>query len=149
MRRFDELRNGRRFLQFASVGIVGAILDLLVSSTLFLYGGIRPEIAKVVGAECAIVLMFLLNDRYTFGSAGSPRRWDRLRRLVRSNLVRSGGIAVQVVVVFLLTRVPITAMIGGTDVWPILTMPIAIACGFAVNYAGETLFTWRIHRSTQ
>ncbi len=149
MTRLGALRDGRRLVQFASVGLVGAMLDLTVSSALYLYIGIRPEIAKIVGAECAIILMFLLNDRYTFGQAGGSRWIDRLTRLLRSNVVRSGGIAVQVIVVFVLTRLPVSVMVGGTDVWPVVTMPIAIGCGFVVNYAGETLITWRVHRAME
>lgn len=133
-----------RFGRFATVGIVGATIDITVSSILVLGAEVPPELAKFVGAECAIVLMFLLNDRLTFRDEETRGVWHGLRRLVKSNVVRSGGIAVQLVVVFVLTRSGIAILLGGIDVWPILTMPIAIACGFLFNYVGETLVTWRV-----
>lgn len=140
------LVDARRVGQFASVGAMGAGVDLLASATLLMAGGVPPELAKLVGAECAIVAMFLINDRWTFLEAGSSGRRGRFRRLVTSNVVRSGGVLVQLVTVFVLTRTGVTVHVGGTDLWPILTMPVAIACGFALNYAGETLVTWRAHR---
>ena len=133
-----------RFGRFATVGAVGAILDVTISGSLVLWAGIRPEIAKFVGAECAIVLMFVLNDRVTFTEAETRSWWHGVRRLLKSNIVRSSGIVIQLLVVFLLTRTGVTVYVAGVDIWPVVTMPIAIACGFFFNYVGETLVTWRV-----
>lgn len=134
-----------RFGRFASVGLLGATVDLTVSSALVLGPSVAPELAKFIGAECAIILMFLINDRWTFAESETQGWGHRVRRLIKSNVVRSGGIAIQIIVVFVLTRISISVMVAGTDIWPVLTMPIAIACAFLVNYIGESLFTWRIH----
>jgi putative flippase GtrA len=134
-----------RFGRFLGVGAVGAVLDLAVSSTLTLAGLLPPEWAKVVGAECAIVLMFLVNDRWTFADHGAAGPAAKLRRLLKSNLVRSAGLAVQFLVVRLLTRLDVTVVAAGTDVWSVVTMPIAIGCAVMVNYAAESLLTWRVH----
>ncbi len=146
--RLDEgvaaLVDRTRFGRFASVGIIGASIDLSISSTLVLTTTIAPELAKLIGAEVAIIVMFFINDRWTFRAIESRGPWHTLRRLVKSNLVRSGGLAVQVFVVYILTRMPIIVPVGGTDIWPVLTMPIAIGCGLLANYVGETLFTWRV-----
>lgn len=141
----DALVEPARFGQFLGVGAIGAVVDLTVSSVLTLGGLLPPEWAKVVGAECAIILMFLINDRWTFSDHGAAGWRAKLRRLVKSNLVRSGGIAVQFAVVYLLTRGDLTVIVAGTDVWPVLTMPIAIGCAFLVNYTAESLLTWRVH----
>ncbi len=146
-RRSALLQRGR-FGKFVSVGAVGAVVDLTVSSTIVLTTPWPPELAKFIGAECAIVLMFVLNDRWTFTGQRSSGLGHVFRRLVKSNIVRSGGLLVQVVVVFVLVRQPIVVTVGGTDVWPILTMPVAIGCGFLFNYVGETLVTWRVHRDS-
>lgn len=137
---FDRTRFGR----FISVGIIGASVDVSISSILILATVIPPELAKLVGAEVAIILMFLVNDRWTFAEFHSRNRWHTVRRLIKSNLVRSGGLAVQVAVVFVLTRLAISVMVASTEIWPVVTMPIAIACGFLANYLGETLITWRV-----
>ena len=134
------------FARFATVGILGASVDLMISMSLTLMTEIPPELAKFVGAEVAIVVMFVVNDRWTFGDI-TTRGWRQwIYRLLKSNVVRAGGLTVQILVVFVLIRVGISVFVGETDVWPALTMPIAIACGFVVNYLGETLVTWRVRR---
>lgn len=139
------LLNFSRFSRFATVGIFGAIIDLSISGTLVLWGSLSPVFAKFIGAEVAIIVMFLINDRWTFPGSPTTGWIHGIRRLLKSNMVRGGGIAVQLLVVFVLTQMAITVWIGDTDIWPVLTMPIAIACGFVVNYTGETLLTWRAH----
>ena len=140
----DALIEPARFGQFAGVGAAGAVVDLTVSAALVLAGLLPPEWAKVVGAECAIILMFLINDRWTFADHGANGWRAKLRRLAKSNVVRSGGIAVQFLVVVALTRLDVIVVVGETDVWPVLTMPIAIGCAFFVNYTAESLLTWRV-----
>lgn len=140
----DELASGARMGRFISVGLVGSVVDLSVSTALTLGAVLPPEFAKLVGAELAIVVMFYINDRWTFAEVGKPGRWSTLRRLVRSNVVRAGGLAVQVAIVYYLTRLDVTVTAGGRDIWPVLTMPIAIACAFIVNYTAESLFTWKV-----
>lgn len=142
----DELVSGTRFGKFLSVGAIGAVLDLSIASTLTLTGLLSPEWAKLVGAECAIVLMFLINDRWTFATHGTDGVGPKLRRLLKSNVVRSGGLAVQFLVVRFLTRLDVEVAVAGTDVWALLTMPIAIGCAVLVNYVAESLFTWRVQR---
>lgn len=142
----DTLLDRRRLGQFISVGIVGSAVDLSISMSLVLTTPTHPVVAKFFGAECAIVVMFVVNDRWTFGDVETHSWMHALRRLAKSNLVRGGGLVVQLVAVYLLTRLPVTVFVNGTDLWPALTMPIAIACGFLVNYTGETLLTWRVDR---
>lgn len=140
----DELATGRRLGKFASVGLVGATVDLSISTTLTLAGVLSPVVAKLIGAEAAIVAMFLINDRWTFPAYGSNGLRAKLYRLLRSNLVRSGGLAVQLLVVFVLTRQDVVVTVAGTNVWDALTMPIAIGSAFLINYVAESLFTWRV-----
>ncbi|MEF8779382.1 MAG: GtrA family protein [Haloferacaceae archaeon] len=139
----EELVAADRFGKFLSVGAIGAVLDLSVSSGLTL-GGIPPEFAKLVGAECAIVLMFFVNDTWTFPNHGKRGRFARVRRLLRSNLVRSGGLVVQFLVVRWLTRFEVQLSFAGVDVWALLTFPIAILFAFLFNYVAESLVTWRV-----
>ena len=133
----------RRLIKFASVGIVGAGIDLTVSTLLLFTTEIAPEIVKIIGAECAIIVMFVINDRWTYREHRTSKLSEGVRRLIKSNLVRSGGITIQVVVVFLLIRLPVSLPVGSIDVWPVVTMAVAIACGAVLNYVGETLLTWR------
>ena len=78
--------------------------------------------------------------------AGGTGRVAWLKRLGKSNLVRSGGLAVQVAIVWVLTGLAVSVSVFGHDIWPLVTMPIAIAAAAVVNYVAEGLFTWRIGR---
>ena len=138
------LLHRKRLGKFISVGAVGAIIDLSISTSLLFQTDLPPELIKLIGAEVAIVVMFFLNDRWTFQQSETRGIRQTAKRLIKSNVVRSGGLTVQVSVVFVLIRLPISVQVVGTDLWPLMTMPIAIACGFVVNYTGETLFTWRV-----
>jgi putative flippase GtrA len=136
-----------RMGQFLGVGAIGAAVDLSVSSLLTLGAILPAEWAKLIGAEIAIVLMFLINDRWTFADHGATGAVPKVRRLVKSNVVRSAGLLIQFVVVYVLTRIGVTVVVAGTDLWPLITLPIAIGCAVAVNYVAESLLTWRVHQS--
>ena len=138
------LVSGVRFGKFASVGAVGAVFDLTTSSLLTVLLEVAPEIAKLVGAEVAIVVMFGINDRWTFAEHGREGPWPKLRRLATSNLVRSGGLAVQVLVVRGLGGLDVDLAVSGVDVWTLLTFPAAIAASMMVNYVAESLFTLKV-----
>lgn len=140
----EELATGTRFGKFLSVGAAGAIVDLSISSVLTLAALLPPQWAKLVGAECAIVLMFLANDRWTFPEEGALGLVPKLRRLLKSNLVRTAGLAVQFTVVAVLTGLDVQIVVFETNIWAIVTMPIAIGVSFLINYVAESLITWRV-----
>jgi len=140
----DELLTVSRFGQFVSVGLVGAAFDITTSSVLTVGLGVAPELSKLIGAEVAILIMFLVNEHWTFAGHGIDGRLAVVRRFLKSNLVRSGGVAVQVVVVWLLTRLPIRIPLFGVDLWELATFPMAIATSLLLNYVLESLFTWRV-----
>jgi len=145
--RFEALVSGVRFGQFASVGVVGAIADNTVLTALGLAFGVAELPAKAAGVETAIVVMFLVNEHWTFSSAGSTGTRAFLGRLAKSHLVRVGGVSVQLVVYWLLTqRLAVELLVAGTDVWFIAASPIAIAAAMSVNYVFESIFTWQVHR---
>jgi putative flippase GtrA len=157
--RLRSLLSVVRFGQFASVGVVGAVCDntvLLLSSELGIAAGIAgllgvpdlaPEVAKALGIEAAIVVMFLLNDNWTFDEADGGGR-STVRRLLTSNLVRAAGIAVQLLVFSLVYRrlfVELSAF--GVDLWLLVASLCGIGLGMCVNYVTESLVTWRVHES--
>lgn len=132
------LRDRPQFVQFLTVGIVGFLIDQAVLIALVELTDLILEVAKVISAEVAIIVMFLVNDRWTYAGWGRTDRWGRLRRLLRSNLVRVGGIVVAVGVLSILVR-------GFGMPYPVANA-IGIGCGFVVNYTFETLYTWRVKR---
>lgn len=135
-----------RVSQFLSVGLLGAVVDtatILVLTTQF---GIYRGAAKIVGAELAIVVMFLINEHWTFADEGAvgPKAFGK--RLLKSNTVRLGGIAVATIVFIIVSGMPVALPIGGEPLWLAIANGIGIAAGFLVNYTAESLFTWRVGR---
>jgi putative flippase GtrA len=140
------LASPQRFGRFVSVGVVGALFDVMVLLVLVESVGLLEEVAVVVGIETAILVMFTLNEGWTFRDAGRGGRWATVRRLVRSHAVRAAGSTVQFLVfvtVFRLLFVSVT--VAGIDAWLLVAKAGGIACGMLVNYILETLFTWRVH----
>ena len=71
MNRFwRKLASGPRIGKFASVGVVGAGVDLTVATGLLVATTWPPELVKLVGAECAIIVMFVFNDRWPVARVG-------------------------------------------------------------------------------
>ncbi|MFC5970277.1 GtrA family protein [Halomarina salina] len=140
----SALLSGVRFSKFVSVGAVGAVFDLSVTFLLTLQFGVADEVAKVIGAEVAIVIMFFINEHWTFATEGEDGVLPTLGRLLRSNLVRSGGVAVQFLVVWSLSRLPISIPVFGVDLWTFVPPPLAIGLSMLLNYVLESLVTWRV-----
>lgn len=138
--------DGSRLSKFLSVGAVGAVIDLSISALLTLSGVLPAYWAKLVGAECAIVVMFVLNDRWTFSQPGRPPLPRVFRRFLTSNLVRTVGLAVQFGVVWRLVRLDVAIVFAGQNLWPLLTLVIAIGCSVIVNYVLESRVTFRVPR---
>ncbi|WP_136689687.1 GtrA family protein [Halorhabdus amylolytica] len=144
--RLESLLSGVRFGKFVSVGVIGAISDNAVLAVLGLVFAVPEMWAKAAGIETAILVMFAVNERWTFATEGSSGTRAVLRRLGRSHLVRSGGVTVQLIVYWLLTQqLTVTLYVFGTDLWFLAASPIAIAIAMVVNYVFESLFTWRVH----
>jgi putative flippase GtrA len=140
------LLSGVRFGKFASVGAVGAVFDLSVTTALMVLFGVLAEVAKLIGAEVAIAVMFFINERWTFAGEGSPGVVPTLRRLGKSNLVRGAGIGVQFLTVRAFRQIPTTVEVAGVDLWSFISLPVAIGLSVLLNYVLESLVTWRIDR---
>jgi putative flippase GtrA len=141
----QALASGTRFGKFASVGVVGAAFDV-TTATILQSLGVFPELAVFIGIEVAVVVMFLLNDNWTFSTEGHGSLAATLRRLLRSNLVRAGGITVQLLTFRLLYRVFfVDASVLSIDAWFVAAKITGIGTGLLVNYVAESLFTWRVH----
>jgi putative flippase GtrA len=144
--RFESLVSGVRFGQFVSVGVVGAISDNTVLAVLGLAFSVSDMWAKAAGVETAILVMFLVNEHWTFAGQGDTGRRSFAKRLGKSHLVRSGGVAVQLAVYWLLTQwLTIRLVVAGTDLWFIAASPLAIGVAMLVNYVAESIFTWQVH----
>ena len=143
--RVKPLVSGAQFGQFVSVGAIGAVADTLVLAAATLLVGVSELWGKAAGIEVAVVLMFLLNERWTFTSYGGGGLRSLLVRLGKSHLVRSGGVAVQLAVFWILTGpYAVQVSIRGFDIWFLLASLVSIGVATLINYVCEGLFTWDI-----
>jgi putative flippase GtrA len=144
--RADSLLSGARFGKFVSVGAIGAVSDNTVLTALKLGLGVPELWAKAAGIETAILVMFLVNEHWTFASEGAAG-WQAFgKRLGKSHLVRSGGALLQFGIYWYLTqRLAVSIVLFGTDWWFLIASPIAIGVAMVVNYVFESLFTWQVH----
>lgn len=144
--RIQALISGERAGKFLSVGLAGFSLETVIVALLTAGGTLDPLLAKVVGAEASISLMFLLNDRWTFSSHGTAGIRSAGRRYLRSHMVRIGGLIVAFSVLWVLTDfTDIRLVLWNADFWPTVANGIGIAAGMTVNYVAESLFTWQVH----
>ena len=129
----QALLNDRQFLKFLGFGIIGMAIDnsalLLLNQTL----ETNVIVLKAVSAELSITTMFILNNRYTFTSSEST-----IKKFLKSNLVRSGGLAIGMTVLYILYNIFSLPLL--------LANTAGIGVGFVFNYAFETLYTWKQHR---
>jgi putative flippase GtrA len=142
--RLDALLSGVRFGQFASVGALGAVCDTGLVVLLTSYAGVYRGSAKLVGAEVAIIVMFLVNEHWTFSTEGGSGRWSLVRRFLKSNLVRAGGVLVATVVFVFVSGLDYRFPVGGEGLWLVFANGVGIGVGMFVNYVAESLFTWRV-----
>ena len=146
-----------RFGRFVSVGVVGTVCDLLVLLLLSQTGiaaalaatlgvpSAAPEIAKVAGIETAVVVMFLLNERWTFDDVGAAGGRAFRRRLGKSHLARTAGIVVQLAVFSVAYRLfYVDVSFQSVDLWLLVASGCGIAAGTGANFITESLFTWRV-----
>ena len=147
--RFSALTSTVRFGQFVSIGVFGAICENIVLLGLVEGVAVTPELAKLVGAETSIIVMFAANERWTFAAEGKTGILWLGRRFLTSNLVRAGGVVVGTVVFSALIRwVDVSLSFAGIEFWLLAANAIGITVGLVVNYIAESLFTWRVHTGT-
>jgi len=138
----DRLRSlvaADRLLQFVAVGTIGASVDMSLLVFFHSVGNLSLVVSKLAGAEISYVVMFVINERWTFSSFGDTSLRARLRRFGTSNTVRLGGLATATTILIVLTST--------LGLWYPLANALGIGVGFFVNYTFESLLTWRVHRN--
>lgn len=128
-----------RMTRFAVVGLAGTSVDVLLLALFHGVLGMDLVVGKLLSAELSFAFMFVLNEHWTFSEYGQTTLRARIRRFVRSNVVRFTGLATAVIVLVVLTWT--------TSMWYQTANLIGIAIGFIVNYTLETRFTWRVQQS--
>lgn len=117
------------------------LVDMGILTLLVEVGSLTPTLGKVCSAEVSIVVMFVLNDHWTFNESGKENTRELLRRFGWSNVVRWGGAGVALLILHLLTTT--------LDVWYLLANAIGIGIGVIFNYVFESLITSKTHMKSE
>lgn len=120
--------------RFAIVGLAGVVVNTAALFLLVGWASVPAWIGAALSSELALVHNFGLNSAWTFRHAGG--RAGLAGRFLRYNVICGGAIAINVVVVAVLTAV--------TDVHYLLANLFGIGCGLAWNYAMNVSFTWSL-----
>lgn len=120
-----------------ATGGVGLVVDMVALAFLVEVADLAPVAGKVLSAEAALVVMFLVNERWTFRRFGGLGLGELVRRFLTSHVVRLTGFGIALGLLYLLT-----SYLG---VPYLLANGIGIGAGFVANYALESLATWRVH----
>ncbi|ELZ07223.1 GtrA family protein [Natrialba aegyptia DSM 13077] len=136
--RLRALLSARRFRQFAGVGLVGATVDIGTLILLVEAMEVSAVPGKALSWELSIVVIFVLNEWWTFASHGKMHLRALGTRFLRSNGVRFLG--------FLVTLGVFTLLVESAGLWYGVANVLGIGVGFFVNYTCESLYTWQVHR---
>lgn len=140
------LMSTTRFGKFASVGAVGALCDTLILLFLVERVGLLEEVAVLIGIEVSILIMFVINDNWTYSSTDNIRTLPR--RLLRSHMVRVVGALTQLVVFTIIYRSYFIQLeFSGIDFWLLVAKGTGIGFGMVLNYTFESIFTWSLHKN--
>ncbi len=125
-----------RLIKFSIVGVIGAGINTGFLWLLTDLAGLYYLFSSTVAIEIAILMQFMMNDRWTFKERKTTYVGQFIKRILKSNLWRSGGLAVNVGVLYLFT-----AYLG---VYYLLSNIFGIICAFLLNYILESRLTWGI-----
>lgn len=132
--RFDRSKS---FFKFCIVGGIGFIIQTIISKTSILLG-IVPGIAVSIGAECAIISNFIVNNLWTFSH--KKIEGERfLSHLLRFNLISIGAVIIQAVVVTFGTHY------FGTGTWFIFMVLAIIFLVIPYSYFLYNRIVWKTH----
>ena len=118
-----------RAARFCVVGGTGTAINTAVLYLLSRGLGLPLPVSSAIAVELAILSIYMLNVRFTYGA-----RRPSLRRLAKFNLTSLGGLGVNVVIVWLLTR---------HGVYFIAANFVGIAVAVVVNYTFSVAWVWR------
>ncbi|GAB4093345.1 GtrA family protein [Flaviaesturariibacter terrae] len=121
-----------RLFKFGLVGLLGMVVDFGVTYFFKEKARINRYVANALGFSCAVVLNFLLNRVWTFGSHAPD---------VQGQLVRFIGVSL----IGLLLNTGIVYALNHRKLNFYLSKAIAIVLVFFWNYAANAYFTFRPH----
>jgi putative flippase GtrA len=118
-----------RVLKFAVVGGSGVVINMSALYVLSRWVGLPLVVASALAVELAAISNYLLNDSWTFAT-----RSPTLRRFAKFNAASLLGLALNVLSVWLLTRLGLYFLVADL---------VGIIVGFTTNYVFSVSWVWR------
>ena len=125
-----------RLIKFSIVGAIGAGINMGFLWVLTDFAGLFYLFSCMVAIEIAIIMQFMMNDRWTFKDRKTTHVGQFIKRILKSNLWRSGGSTVNIGILYFLTEY--------MGVYYLLSNIFGIICAFLLNYIFESRLTWHI-----
>lgn len=123
-----------RFIKFCIIGGIGAIVNIAILHMLTEYLGVYYVLSGAVAIESGLLSNFVLNKIWAFKDRRIKGSRAIIRALYRDHIVRSGGILINLFILWFLTSV-----IG---VYYLLSQIIGIFIAMIWNFGGNKWFTW-------
>lgn len=134
LERMKALRKGN-FKKFLVVGGIGFVINTIILEFGVHAIGMHPAVASIVGAECAIVSNFFLNNAWTFKDQ-VIEKGKRLYKFIQFNLSAVGAIVIQAASVFIGTH-----LFG--ESWYRLFYIFGVGIGLFYNYIMYSKVIWK------
>jgi len=126
----------RSFGKFVVVGSIGFAINTAVI-VIGVRMGLHPTFGSALGAECAIVSNFVLNNNWTFRDR-TVTGWRQIPRFLQFNLTSLGAVVLQSGTVWIGTH-----LFGIGLYFPFYVLGVGI--GLVWNYAMYSLVIWKKH----
>lgn len=124
-----------KILRFGIVGLSGIFVNMGLLYVLTEVAGLYYLVSAAIAIETSIVNNFIWNDLWTFNSGGRLRFTRRLHRFVSFQAVSMGGLAINMLILYLLVEV------GG--IYYLIANLAGIFAAFAWNFMVNRHFTWK------
>ena len=127
------------FLKYAITGFLGYLINAFTLEIFSQGVGLNPGVAAMLGAECAIIWNFIINNFWAFKEHRITNPWKVVFKFPQFNLVSIGSLAITSSVVFISTHT-----FG--DYLMVRQVSLALAIGLLVipySYSMYNIFIWK------
>jgi len=123
-----------RFVKFCIIGGIGTVVNIVLLYLLTEYYYVHYLISGAIGIEAGLLTNFIFNKVWTFKDMEVKGLKAIIWALVKDHIVRSGGIILNLVILWLLTSV--------FGFYYLISQVIGILIAMIWNFGGNKWFTW-------
>lgn len=123
-----------RFVKFCIIGGIGGIINIAILHVLTEFLGVYYLISGAIAIESGLLSNFIFNKVWTFKDREIKGLKAIMRALIRDHIVRSGGILLNIIILWFLTSI--------LGFYYIISQIIGIVVAMIWNFGGNKWFTW-------